>query len=249
MKQFAIRLLSLAMALTLLLSVIPALAESRKLATSPSATQIQIYNNTGASITEIYLYPNYSAKVGDARNKGWIKKQESGMISITSVEANRDCLWNMIVVFKPQNRYAFKVTWEDLDLRYYLGQTVEFTVNDDDTYNMAIVGQSEAIEFDFYNDMGYTVSEIYFYTANSSTHGQTRNNKAIPDQGSCHIKFNTVESSSNAVWYMRVTLAVNYRWYYVEFEDVDLNYYNGGTLVLTQNRDGYFEIYRLEDML
>ena len=249
MKQFGVKIFSLVIALALLMTALPVLAESSKLATSPSSTQIQIYNNTGASITEIYLFPNYSAKVGDARNKGWIKKQESGMISITSVEANRDCLWNMIVVFKPQNRYAFKVTWEDLDLRYYLGQTVEFTVNDDDTYNMSVVGQSDAIEFDFYNDMDYTISEVYFYTANSSTRGKLRNSKAIAEQDSIHIKFNTVESSSSAEWCLYITLKINRSWYYVTFENVDLDYYNGGTMVITQNRDGEVELYRLEDML
>lgn len=251
MKQWSKALCCLLMAFFLLSSMMIASADiipNAKLATL-SATQMQINNNTGASITEVYIYPNYSAKVGDARNKGWIKKQESGVVSLTAVEANRDCLWNMTVVFKPQNGRAFRVTWEDLDIRYYLGETVEFKVNDDGTYNMSIVNYSSNIEFDFYNDLGYTLSEVYFYPANSSTFGQARNSKAINDQNSIHIKFNATESSSSAVWYLRVTLAISGYWYYVEFEDVDLDYYNGGTMVLTINRDGDIEMYRLEDTL
>ena len=251
MRQKRKAVLCLLMALLTLCSSLPALADtipSARLAT-PSSTQMQINNNTGASITEVYIYPNYSAKVGDARNKGWIRKQESGIVSMTAVEARRDCLWNMTVVFKPQNGYAFKVTWEDLDLSYYLGETVEFKVNDDGTYNMSVVSYTGDIELDFYNDLGYTISEVYFYPANSSTFGQTRNNKAIDDQDSIHIKFNATESSSSAVWYLRITLAINGYWYWVEFEDVDLDYYNGGTMVLTINRDGDIEMYRLEDAL
>ena len=249
MKRFVFGTVCIALTLVLVLSSFPGLAESRKLATQIGSNQIQINNNTGSSITEVYLYPNYSVKVGDKRNKAWIRKQESGIITITAIEANRDCLWNMTVIFKPQNSYAFKVTWEDLELSNYLGHVVEFTITDNNYIMMSLVDQVGEIEFSFYNDTGYTISELYFYPANSTTWGQTRNTKAINDQGSVNVKFNSVESSSSAQWTMRALFPINGYVYYIEFEDVDLISYNGGTMVLSIDRDGNLYYYRYDGML
>ena len=248
MKRMGMKVFSLAMAIVLVLGALPATAETpkaQKLATLGS-TDMQFNNNTGASITEVYLYPNYSSSLGAARNKGWIYAQNSGVISITAAEARRNCLWNMKIMFKPGNGRAFSVTWEDIDLQSYLGRVVEIKVNDNGTYNMSVVNQSSNIGFTFYNDLGYTISEIYFYPANSSTWGQMRNNRALADQGSIYINFNSTESTSSARWCMRIQLQISGSWYYVEFDDVDLNYYNGSTMVLTINYSGNVEMYRYD---
>ncbi len=245
----SLRALCVLMALLMLTGALPVAAEkpvATKLATI-GANQMQINNNTGASITEVYIYPNYSNKVGDARNKGWIKKQQSGIISMTAAEARRDCLWNMTVVFKPQGGYAFRVTWEDLEISEYLGQIVEFTVTDNGYYNMRTVNMSGNISFDFYNDTGYAITELYFFTANSNSWGNTRNNKQINDQSSITVNFNSVESSSSASWCLRALFRINWRDYYVEFEDVDLSYYDGGTMIMSTNRDGELYIERMDD--
>ena len=253
MKHTLRTVFCLLMALLLTVTALPAFAaapkkpNAQKLATI-GTNQMQFNNNTGASITEVYIYPNYSSKVGDARNKGWIKKQQSGIITITATEARRDCLWNMIIVFKPQSGYSFRVTWEDLDLSYYLGNVVEITVTDNGYYNIHVIdGSYSSLEFDFYNDTGYTLTEVYFYAANSSSFGQPRNTKELYDQGSLHIKFNQVEATSTVQWNMRIYFKQGYRTYYVEYEDVDLSYFNNGTLVVTIDRDGYFTYYRYED--
>ena len=244
MKKTVLTLLCLTLLLTFAFGDMAAFA-----ATQLKPTQIQVNNNTGASITEIYIYPNYTTKVGDARNKGWIKKQESGIISITEVEARRDCLWNMTVVFKPQGGYAFRCNWEDLDLSDYLGQVVEFTVTDDGHYMMSTVSLADNIAFSFYNDTGFVISEVYFYTLNSTSFGLPRNTKQLRDQDSIDIKFNSVESSSSAQWCLRAMFPIDGWTYYVEFEDVDLTYYNGGTMVMSINRDGELYLYLLEGML
>ena len=245
MKGRFLRLMSLTLTLALLIGCVPAFAvEPTKLATLGN-NQIQINNNTGASITEVYLYPNYNSRVGDARNKGWIRNQESGVISITSTEVNRNCLWNMTVVFKPQGRSAFRVTWEDLDLSYYLGEVIEFTVTDNGYYHLSVIDPIGNISFDFYNDTGYILTEVYFFAANSTTWGQMRNNKEIYDQGKITVNFNSTESNSNADWVLHVILREGRTLYWVEFEDINLRDYNGGTMVLGVNRDGtlYIENY------
>ena len=259
MKKTVLTLLCLTLLLTFAFGDMAAFA-----ATQLKPTQIQVNNNTGASITEIYIYPNYTTKVGDARNKGLYDTTEnkkgdqwqtvcpevpSGIISITEVEARRDCLWNMTVVFKPQGGYAFRCNWEDLDLSDYLGQVVEFTVTDDGHYMMSTVSLADNIAFSVYNDTGFVISEVYFYTLNSTSFGLPRNTKQLRDQDSIDIKFNSVESSSSAQWCLRAMFPIDGWTYYVEFEDVDLTYYNGGTMVMSINRDGELYLYLLEGML
>ena len=234
-----LKVLSLALMLALLLSCIPAFAAT------VGSNQMQINNNTGASITEVYIYPNYNSRVGDARNKGWIKNQESGIVTLTSTEARRDCLWNMTVVFKQKNGRSFRVTWEDLDMSYYLGETVEFTVTGDGYYNMSIINDYGTISFNFYNDTGYILTEVYFFAENSTTWGQMRNNKEINDQNQIRINFNSAESNSNTNWTLHVLLREGRQLYYVEFEGINLRDYDGGTMMLSVNRYGelYIENY------
>ncbi len=233
--------LCLTLVMLLGLGALPALAAAPvRLATEPGELQFQINNNTGASITEVYIYPNYTTKAGDARNKGWIRSGQNAIVSVTSAEARRDCLWNFCLVFKPQNKRAFSVTWQDMELEYLLGEIVEVYVDDYGDYQLQYTEMGSGLEFDIYNDTGYIFTEVYVYHSNSSAWGKTRNTREINDQGKVHISLNATETGSNAEWNLHIEVRLGRSYYNITFEGVPLEDYNNGTMYVHVNSQGYW---------
>ncbi|MBQ4451376.1 MAG: hypothetical protein II912_03270 [Clostridia bacterium] len=248
MKRFFRTFLSLALVLVLLTGMCPAVQASSY--NNVGQYEIYIANITTASITEIYLFPSYSSSLGQPRNKEWIYTGSGATFSVTRLEAQRDCLWNLQLNFK-QGWHAYYYRWEDLDLSALLGEMLVVEVLENGDYNLRYLDDDEygddpanyANYFNVLNDTGYPITEIYIYKNGSSRWGSVRNSRRVYDGNQTTVKLTSTELYSSFTWNIRIGFDVGKRtWSYVEWEDVDLRDYLGGTMMVSRYSDGGYYI-------
>ena len=249
MKRLINRAFSFAMIFVLLVSVFPlAGAEGAvKLANGIGSNEFIIANTSGASITEVYIYPSYTNSLGKARNNGWIYNNSEGKVAVTSREAQWDCLWNIRMSIKI-NRTYYWITFEDQDLSDFLGYRVSFTVDGNGYYSFEYPNEytndmpdGSVLTFTLYNDSGRDITEVYIYSDGASRWGKARNSKWIYDGKSTRISLTRTEVTTSRDYKIRI--GFDYGWYvsYAEF-NMDTRDYLGGTMRVSRTSSGGYQI-------
>ncbi len=251
MKRICNVAFNLMLICVLLVSSFPA-AEAEgavRLATGIGPNEFILANTAGCSISEVYIYPNYSSSLGQPRNTGWIYNNSEGKVSITSREAQWDCLWNIRLAVKINRRNYF-LTLEDQDLSDYLGYRVVFTVDEYGDYSFVYPDEDSAmpdgsvLSFTLYNDSGRDITEVYIYKEGSSRFGQARNSggKWIYDGKSMRITMTRTEVTTSRDYIIRISFDGGY-WYDVHYEfRMDTMDYLGGTMRVCRDGNGNYFI-------
>ncbi len=95
-------------------------------------------------------------------------------------------------------------------------------------------------EFIIANTSGVSIQEVYIYPNYTSSMGQPRTNGWIYNNTEGKVSLTTREIQWDCLWNIRLTVRINYRNYFITFEDQDITAYLGYRVVFTVDENGYY---------
>lgn len=221
-------LLSMILIAVLLCSLFPAVAESN---------YFTLYNYTGQSISELYLYPANNSKFGNPRNtKGYVYDQSYVKVSVNSSELRLNCEWCLRITLR-NGRYSTHYTWDSLDLNDLVGYDLNLTFTSDGHLSLDYVnssGTTNSLErtVKITNCTGEAISEVYVYPCNNSRWGNSRTNKWIYNYDSETFVMNSQEISVNTLWNITICFRSGRRSFSVTWEEWDIDSIIGNELMI-----------------
>lgn len=229
--------LAMTLVIMLLSSLVPAFAASNS---------FTLYNYTGQSITEIYLYPSYNSKFGNPRNtKGYVYDRGSVTISVTSQEANLNCSWNLRITLRDSKYRSTWYVWEELNLSSLLGDQLNLTCTSDGHLNLASAGSPDTTvnrSVKVTNLTGDSMTEVYIYPSNNSKWGNSRTTGWIYNGYSSTFAMTSAETAVNTGWNITICFRSGNRAYSVTWSDWDINWILGKELTVYMSGSNTYSI-------
>lgn len=208
-----------------------------------SGNSFTLLNMSGIAITEVYFYPSYNGNWGKTRNTSWIYNGREATLSFTSAEMRLNTEWSIRIGFN-KGRYVSYALWEDVSPSELVaagcvtvvcndqgGYTLDFGKNDTD-----VSGNS----FTLLNMSGNAITEVYFYPANNSIWGKTRNGDWIYNGDDATMRFDYNELGLDVEWCMCVGFSMGRYVSYVYWDDLTLeDFVESDYVLITSNGSGY----------
>lgn len=221
--------LSFLLVAVLLCGLIPASAES---------SYFTLYNYTGQSISELYLYPSNNSKFGSPRNtKGYVSDHGYVKVNVTSAEMRLRCDWSLRIGLRNDRYSTTYYIWDELDLGELIGSELNLTFTSDGHLSLDYVNDGNMGSYldrtvQITNYTGESITEVYVYPSNNAKWGSSRTEDWIYNYESDTFVMTSPEIAVDTLWTITVCFRSGYRSFRVTWDEWDIDSIIGNELLI-----------------